>query len=191
MSGADLVGRRLAFAFERVRRERMIDVPMLNPRLAVQAVGFRDWQGDWLGILITPWFMNLMLLPGDGAKPDERLQTGSKRTRSFPSGSYEFIAGEEEGVGPYEACSLFSPVFEFEDQTAAVATAEAVLQALMDAHSCDTVSDTGDQAAQHAQAGRETMPEAGQQPASTPGERLERPMSRRELLRGAFLRRDA
>ena len=65
VSDADLVGQRLESAFERVRRERMIDVPMLNPRLAVQAVGFRDWRGGWLGILITPWFMNLMLLPGD------------------------------------------------------------------------------------------------------------------------------
>ena len=41
----------------------MAGVPMLNPALRVQAVGFRHWQSHWLGVLVTPWFMNLMLLP--------------------------------------------------------------------------------------------------------------------------------
>ena len=70
--------------------------------------------------------MNLMLLP---LADDEwaALPSGTKINRPFPSGTYEFILGEEEGVGRYLMCSLFSPVFEFQNQEAAVATAEAVI----------------------------------------------------------------
>ena len=36
---------------------------MLNPALSVEAVGFRPWDEHWLGVLVTPWFMNLWLMP--------------------------------------------------------------------------------------------------------------------------------
>jgi hypothetical protein len=29
-----------------------------------EAVGFRHWRDGWYGVLITPWFMNLIGLPG-------------------------------------------------------------------------------------------------------------------------------
>ena len=31
----------------------------VNPALAVEAVGFRPWEDHWLGVMVTPWFMNL------------------------------------------------------------------------------------------------------------------------------------
>ena len=147
----------LESAFTRIQRERMADVPLLNPALRVQAVGFGVREEYCLGVLITPWFMNLILLPGTG-DDWQGHRPGSKRTCTFPSGVYEFIAGHEDGLGPYQACSLFSPVLEFEDQTAALAAAEAALEAVMEA------------------------PEA---PQPEPGA-MERPISRRDLLRGAF-----
>ena len=52
----------------RIQRERMADIPLLNPALEVQAVGFSVWEAYCLGVLITPWFMNLMLLPLAGDK---------------------------------------------------------------------------------------------------------------------------
>ena len=151
------VTQRLEAAFEHIHRARMADVPILNAALRVQAVGAQPWQGHWLAVLITPWFMNLILLPGTG-DDWQGHRPGSKRTCTFPSGVYEFIAGHEDGLGPYQACSLFSPVLEFEDQTAALAAAEAALEAVMEA------------------------PEA---PQPEPGA-MERPISRRDLLRGAF-----
>ncbi len=71
----------------------------------------------------------LLALPADavGLGPP-----GSKRSRTFPSGDYEFIAGEPAEIGPHEACSLFSPVHEFADQDAAMATAHEVLRVLME-----------------------------------------------------------
>ena len=50
--------------FSRIQAERMADVPLLNPALTVETVGFRLWQDSWLGVLITPWSMNLLALAG-------------------------------------------------------------------------------------------------------------------------------
>jgi len=173
----------LEAAFTRIQRERMADVPMLNPALRVQAVGFRIREAECVGVLITPWFMNLMLLPLAGDAWDG-LPPGSKLEQAFPSGSYEFILGEEEGIGRYLMCSLFSPVFEFEDQAAAVATAEAVLTGLMD----EAVRDQAGACEQEMHGiGNADTDDGRQLPHSALEDRIRRPISRRDLLRGAFL----
>jgi len=95
-------------AFEVVRRERMHGMPMLNRALAVEAVGFRPWREHWLGILITPWFMNVVLMPRVSAAWQA---IGERETRHhvFPGGVFEFIGAREATLGDYQACSLFSP----------------------------------------------------------------------------------
>ena len=121
---------RLETAFKAILDERMQDVPIVNPALAVEAVGLREWQGHWLGALVTPWFINLVVLPGSGtwrAVPDR-----DSVWYAFPSGRFEFIAGSEPGLGPYHACSLFSPVQEFGDHETARETARVALESLFD-----------------------------------------------------------
>lgn len=121
---------RLEAAFKAILDERMRDVPIVNPALAVEAVGLREWQGHWLGALVTPWFINLVVLPGSGtwhAVPDR-----DSVWYAFPSGRFEFIAGSEPGLGPYHACSLFSPVQEFGDHETARETARVALESLFD-----------------------------------------------------------
>jgi len=110
----------------------MRDMPMVNPALSVEAVGFRHWNDHWLGVLITPWFMNLMLMPRVGAKWQP---IGERETRHyvFPAGVFEFIGSRDPALGDYQACSLFSPMFEFADQAGARDTAAAALDALFDA----------------------------------------------------------
>jgi [NiFe] hydrogenase assembly HybE family chaperone len=81
-----------------------------------------------VGILITPWFMNLVWMPLDPAAPTVRV--GDKRTRVVGNERFDFIGAHEPGFGGYEACSLFSPMFEFVDHGAAVATAFEVLKQL-------------------------------------------------------------
>jgi len=114
--------------FRRIRQERMADVPL--PPLEVEAVGFRRWNGHWLGVLITPWAMSLMLLPG-AAEGWDLPGDNEKRAVAFPSGNYAFLAGTEEGLGEYQSCSLISPVAHFPDQETARLTAEAALFALL------------------------------------------------------------
>ncbi len=187
----DYLSEGLEWVFRRIQRERMQGLPILNPALQVKAVGFRQWQDHCLGVLITPWFMNLMLLPSEGDGWPE-LQIGDKQLHQLPSGPYEFILGEEPGVGRYQMCSLFSPVFEFADQATAEATAGAVMDALMEPENRDTVSTREREIERHwrgepEREGSEAKDQptaAGDEETATLGERLQQPLSRRDLLRG-------
>jgi len=114
-------------------------LPFVNQALRVELVGLRRWRGLWLGVLVTPWFMNLLLLPGDGAAEGEEVparwpvvRTGEYAQFAFPAGVMSFLAGREGEVGEYLSCSLFSPVFEFAGHDVARQTAEACLTALFD-----------------------------------------------------------
>lgn len=128
-------GRILALeqAFTRIAATRMRDVPVQNPALRVQAVGFAPQADDavLLGVLLTPWFMNLVRLPlGEADAGAHLLAVGAKTKRQVGTEQFEFIGAYEAGLGAFEACSLFSPMFEFADQAAAVATASEVLALL-------------------------------------------------------------
>ena len=150
----------LVALFTQVATTRMEGVPILNPALRVEAVGFEVLQVDnasnmplapvlnakvainteatvpappasalgAVGILITPWFMNLVWFTLE--RVDEPGRAGSNRPHAVGHERFDFIAGYEDSFGSYEACSLFSPMFEFPDQAAAVATAQAVLEEL-------------------------------------------------------------
>lgn len=182
--------------FDSILHERMRGMPVLNPALAVKAVGFRDWHGDCLGVLITPWFMNLVLLPHDAAAGQTR-QPGDKLAVRFPSGAYEFIVNAEAALGTYLSCSLFSPMFDFADQQAAEATAAAVMEALMDADNQEAVSMREQEIARiwRGEPQELTTEEAQQELAeleqqATLTERMATPLTRRALLRGQFFRAD-
>jgi len=122
---------RLERAFREIHTAQMRGVPIVNDALAVKAVGFRAWEGRWLGALVTPWFLNLVLLPGEG-DDWSGLVPGAKELVEFPSGRYEYVHALRKDVGPYKACSLFSPMFEFTTMLHATETASAALVALFD-----------------------------------------------------------
>lgn len=124
----------LESTFQHIADTRMRDIPILNPRLSVEAVGFCRWHQHWLGILITPWFMNVLCLPGD-ERATEPLASGTTCSLELPSGSYEFLAASESRLGDYLSCSLFSPVLQFADQDQAREVARAAMDALMQAPS--------------------------------------------------------
>lgn len=119
----------LVTTFQRIADERMAGVPILNPALAVAAVGFRPWQDHWIGVLSTPWFMNLVACP-DGA--DEAADL-SRRVIELPAGKYEFTAAREDGLGLYLACSLISPMSQFASQDEALAVAGEVIRQVFQA----------------------------------------------------------
>jgi [NiFe] hydrogenase assembly HybE family chaperone len=119
--------RALVADFAEVFHARMRDLPMVNQALHVQAVGFQPYEGGFLGVLIAPWFMNLVLLPG----PDRAaLKAGAKDVLDLPSGAYEFMHASREMVGPYMACALFSPMGDFTSQLQAVDVARAAMAEL-------------------------------------------------------------
>jgi [NiFe] hydrogenase assembly HybE family chaperone len=122
---------RLEAAFREAQATRMCGLPFLNHALEVAAVGFAPWEGHWLGVVLSPWFMNLTLAPRDLAAW-QPLGFGEKRRYSFPAGAFEFVGAADPLAGETQVCSLFSPVQEFADQDSALATARFALEALMD-----------------------------------------------------------
>jgi [NiFe] hydrogenase assembly HybE family chaperone len=158
---------------------RMQGLDVVNAALAVEAVGFAPWDEHWLGVMLTPWFMNLTLLPRNprGWQP---LATGAKRRYTFPAGEYEFVGADDAALGSYQVCSLFSPVHEFADQETARLVATLARAALFDAANAVVAE----------------MPRANLTPAadaqSVPGplaqlgRKLDASMSKRDFLRARF-----
>lgn len=121
-------GAALAARFAHIAQTRMQGIPLLHPGLSVEAVGFSAAAGGAVGVLVTPWFMNLVWMPlDDGA---EVAAPGCTREHVLGGERFPFIGAHEDGLGAFEACSLFSPMDAFADQDGAVATARAVLEHL-------------------------------------------------------------
>lgn len=117
--------------FKDVYATSMRGMPIINAALHIQAVGFKPIGESLLGVLITPWFMNLILLPKD--KDEWRdLKPGTREVIEFDSGEYEFLHAVRGKTGGYKACSLFSPMEEFPSQMQAVEVARAVMVAIFD-----------------------------------------------------------
>lgn len=118
--------------FVRVQTERMVGIPLLNPALSVEAVGFQ-WAspvGEGAepvaeGVLITPWFMSLLRLPSVNGPHGHRV--GRKTVRDFGSERFEFIGAYDPAIGYHESCALFSPMNGFTSQDLARDTARASL----------------------------------------------------------------
>jgi [NiFe] hydrogenase assembly HybE family chaperone len=117
--------------FEHVRAGRMSGIPLLNPALRVEAVGFA-WNGQddsvAEGILITPWFMSLWRLPAQYLPHGGPV--GSSVARDFGGESFDFMTAFDPAIGYYESCALFSPMNEFASQEQARETALAALAQL-------------------------------------------------------------
>ena len=130
VTSAAAAGGALEALFVRIAATRMAGIPILHPGLRVRALGFAAEPAGpvAVGVLVTPWFMNLVRLPLAADEPMAR--DGETRARAVGLERFDFIGASEPGFGRYEACSLFSPMFEFVDQAAAEATAQAVLDTL-------------------------------------------------------------
>lgn len=119
--------------FEHIAVTRMAGLPVLNPALQVQAVGFAtepDQPAMALGVLVTPWFMNLIRLPLADTVLDLLPAPGCDAPLQLGAQQLDVIGAHEDVIGRYALCSLFSPMADFADQAGAVATALAVLDLL-------------------------------------------------------------
>lgn len=153
---SDRIQSSLESLFGRIHHQRMAGLPIVNGRLQVKTLPFRRYNGEWTGILITPWCMNLLVLPEtSSAWPD--AAAGDKISRSYPYGEFLFTVARDIDFGYYASCSLYSPMFQFQQQPDAETAAEVALNALF--------------------ADPAPTPAASHDPAA-------KPLSRRELLLG-------
>jgi [NiFe] hydrogenase assembly HybE family chaperone len=153
----------LVQAYRKQAEPRMVGLPMYNAALELEAVGFASYEGRPCGVLIAPWFMNLVLLPGEhedwsGLTPGKSFQV------TFPAGDYRCMLSAPEGIAPHLSLPLFTTVVGFADQDSARQVAREVLRQL------------------HQNTGQPTRAD----PLDAELERngLKRPLSRRELLLG-------
>ena len=90
----------------------MKDIPITNNELEVEAVGFKKFEKYELGVLITPWFMNNILIPEikDDIYQDtshKKITIGDKIDIKFSAKSYTFLAQKDDTLGFYLSCSLY------------------------------------------------------------------------------------
>ncbi|HSG21456.1 MAG TPA: [NiFe]-hydrogenase assembly chaperone HybE, partial [Azonexus sp.] len=110
-----------------LRSQEFSDV---NLSLQVAALGFSRLDGDWLGVMITPWSINLLLLSGGGTLWGD-IPVGQSRYLELPCGTVKFIADDEPGIGPLQYSPLISPVTGLADMAAARQLALASLAAII------------------------------------------------------------
>lgn len=148
---------RLEAMYLRLWTTRIRELPFVNLALSVETIGFRRWSnvstpsgpgaapprlagaaelslpgdGDWLGSVVTPWLISLVLVPGS-ARAWPMLGSGERCRLIFPVGPLDFIFDQDPTAEVPEIlyCPLFAPPGQFGSQAAARAAAAAALEAL-------------------------------------------------------------
>ena len=120
----------LVVRFQQIGVERILGLPIYNDALTVEAVDFQPCEGGLIGVLVTPWFMNIMLLPEDTG-PYQSQQLGEKVKYQLLSGEHEFVIGEDEEIGRYLFRTITSPTNCYKKQIAAVNSGSKVLRSLL------------------------------------------------------------
>jgi [NiFe] hydrogenase assembly HybE family chaperone len=170
---------RLVAAY-RAAAKRMEGLTFVNPAIEVEAVAFAPWEKHWLGVMVTPWFINLMLLPREQDGWTSLPQGKTLRYR-FPAGGYDFISSLDETVGEYQMCSLISPLLEIPDHATARQVAELARAAILDPANAPVPDVPKQEADDVAKPG----------PIVQLKEQAQAPLSKRDFLRGRFLRTES
>jgi [NiFe] hydrogenase assembly HybE family chaperone len=101
--------------------------------LPVYATPFVHYQNQWLGVLLTPWMLSILILPGPNECWPPR-QLADKLGLEFGAGReskhYTFIVNQHPQLGQYLACSLMSPVKGIGDAESGIALAKDILNQL-------------------------------------------------------------
>ncbi|WP_429111276.1 hydrogenase-2 assembly chaperone [Aeromonas rivipollensis] len=98
----------LVAQYERIAREQMQGLPFYHPAMPIVAECML-FVGQWLGCVLTPWMLSLVVLPGpDQLWPVRR--SSDRLALQLPCGNMTFMVGELPETGQLLACSLMSPL---------------------------------------------------------------------------------
>ncbi|WP_407279252.1 [NiFe]-hydrogenase assembly chaperone HybE [Aromatoleum evansii] len=120
--------------FRRVHETRMAGLPFLNEALDVAVAACERVAGDWLAALVTPWSIQLVLLPGGGTLWRDTA-AGARHTLSLPVGDLVFIGEAAEHatdlVPAFLYCPLITPPEGIANTDAACAIAREALATVL------------------------------------------------------------
>lgn len=114
----------------RARPAAGAEAPAFNPALSVEAIGFVRYRGDWLGVLVTPWRLDLLLIAGGGDLWGE-IPAGQRRYLDLYGATLPFVAVDEPHLGSYQYSSLVDQVGRIPDMAAAREIARDALQSYL------------------------------------------------------------
>lgn len=115
--------------FEEIYQQQIKGTPIENPALSVEAVGFQLWNNQWVGILITPWFLNLMIMSAEKTGWS-KISADAQQQWQFPCGPISMLKNADDTLGLYYCCSLASPMSAFDSHESTRQTALEIMQML-------------------------------------------------------------
>lgn len=116
--------------FTQIGHERLEGLPVYNANLQVEAIDFQPCEHGLVGALVTPWFINILLLPGN-VRTWRQHELGTKHTFELATGEQQFVLGDDEVVGRYFFRSVVSPPHCYKQQADARHAAQLALQKLL------------------------------------------------------------
>lgn len=103
----------------------------VNPGLAIESTGFARCQGDWLGVLVTPWFLRLVMLPATGTLWGE-IPPGQRRYVNLPGGTLAFTAAAGAEYFPAQYSNLVDRIEQVPDMASARRIAQDAWQTFVE-----------------------------------------------------------
>lgn len=98
----------LVAQYERIAQQEMQALPFYHPAMPIVAE-CTLFEGQWLGCVLTPWMLSVVVLPG----PEQLWPVRSSSARlalQLPCGNLTFMVGALPETGQLLACSLMSPI---------------------------------------------------------------------------------
>ena len=97
----------LVAQYERIAREEMQALPFYHATMPIVAE-CTLFEGQWLGCVLTPWMLSVVVLPG----PDQLwpVRSSERLALQLPCGNLTFMVGALPETGQLLACSLMSPI---------------------------------------------------------------------------------
>lgn len=95
--------------FGQVAADEMRGLPFYRDHIPLRACGFQLFEQQWIGALLTPWMLSLVVLPGP-QQSWQRRAVGERLMLALPCGTIGFTVSEIIGCGQYLSRSLMSPL---------------------------------------------------------------------------------
>ena len=95
--------------FSQIAADEMRGLPFYRDHIPLRACGFQLFEQQWVGALLTPWMLSLVVLSGPQQSWPRRV-VGERLMLALPCGTISFTLGEIAGCGQYLSRSLMSPL---------------------------------------------------------------------------------